>query len=69
MATAPEEQQPHGFREAAARWPRLTHEQRAALARRLVVRSRAGEPMTGEMLELLALLRGSGTGAAAAPGR
>ncbi len=65
MATAPEEQQPNGFREAVARWPRLTQEQRAALARRLVARSREGEPVTEDMLELLALLREGGKGAAA----
>ncbi len=71
MAMAPEEQQqPQGFREAVARWPRLTPEQRAALARRLVARSRAGDPVTGEMLQLLALLREGGKGATAAtPGR
>ncbi len=69
MATVPEEQRPHGFRDAVARWPRLTHEQWAALARRLVARSRVGEPVTGEMLQLRALWRESGTGAGAAPGR
>ncbi len=64
MARALEEQ-PHGFREAVARWPRLTQVQRAALARRLVARSRGGAPVTEQMLEVLALLKQIGKGAAA----
>ncbi len=48
-----------------ARRPRLGWEERAALARRLVARSRGGDAVTGEMLQLLALLKQIGKGAAA----
>ncbi len=60
--------EPHGPRGTVERWSRLTPEQRAAFARRLVARSREGEPVTEQMLELLALLRGQ-AGKVAPPGR
>ncbi len=56
--------EPHGFRDTIEDWPRLTRAQRAALARRLVARSRGGYPVTEQMLELLTLFEGTGKGAA-----
>lgn len=52
--------EPDDFRDTIKHWHRLTREQRAAAARRLVGRSRGGDPMTEEMVELLALLKETG---------
>ena len=54
--------EPHDFREMIRCWPRLDREQRATLVRQLVARSRGGDPVTEQMIELLALLRETGTG-------
>lgn len=49
--------EPDDFRDTVERWPRLSAQQRAAVVHRLVARSREGDPVTGEMEELLTLLR------------
>lgn len=48
---------PHDFRDTIKHWSRMTRAQRVALVRQLVARSRGGDAVTEEMIELLALLR------------
>ncbi len=57
--------EPHGSQDTVEHWPRMTRTERAALARRLVARSREGDAVTEQMLQVLALLRQIGKGAAA----
>lgn len=57
---------PGDLREAIKRWSRMSSEQRVEIVRQVVARSRSGDPVMAEMLELLALLR---TGEPVAPRR